>query len=346
MGALKTRADSIREYLTGATSDGGTQSSPVASLGNFRSSTEAASMGILLVSPPIANVTVDFASGLNNPGNGTLTCIDANTLQWQDFNGVAGIPVAISNGQSVILEAGTSGEYIRVTRTSATALAPGTATVTLSILFNNQFGMDNVASADATAGINEYFASIIRSEAAGGTGTWRRWLATLGNTVVSDVGHLGATGAGTINSSASFATWPSAGWVRIETSSGTLREIAYYTSKTVNQLTVPSAGRALLGSTAGAGSSTDNLYSVPGVAIAADPAGVYSGGGSIQTIANRTTAPTGVTWVTGIREATGLSIGPMTNNQQAGIWVWRDIPAGAVASGLSITQFNTKFDSA
>ena len=80
MPEIQTRADSLREYLTGANSDGGTQTNPNLSLGDYRSSTEAVSMLINIVNP-VFGLQVTFAAGGNTVGVGTLTAVDANTIQ-------------------------------------------------------------------------------------------------------------------------------------------------------------------------------------------------------------------------------------------------------------------------
>ena len=93
------------------------------------------------------------------------------------------------------------------------------------------------------------------------------------------------SGSGTITTATAsgFADWPSQGWARIKTSGGTLREIVYYTSRTATSLTVPSAGRARLGSSAAAGSATDTVDAVPGLRIGLEALGSE---GTIQTVAS------------------------------------------------------------
>lgn len=348
MPALLTRADSLREFLTGAGSDGGSQVSVDACFGNFRSSTEALSFGIQLTSA-LTNVSVDYASGGNAPGAGTLTCVSANDLAWNDNGESQGPTVNLpSNGSTAILEAsGNAGAYIRVTRTSGSAMSGGPCTVTLTTLVNGFFGFPDVTSAQASAGISQYRASIVKNVASGSVLNFLRWITDLAASKVSDGGVLGASGSGTITTTGSFSTWPNTGYAQIMHSDDvTLREVVYYTSRSSTVLTVPAAGRGLLGTSAGAGNTADIVHSTPGVAIALDVNGVQAAGSAIATIAGATTAPAGVTWNLGFTSALGLNIGTLTTGQQIGIWLWRQIPAGAISTPLANIQFSDSYDAA
>lgn len=344
MPAEKTRADSIREYLTGATSDGGTQTDPDAALGNFRSSTEAESMSIS-VADAISGITIDYAGGGNELGDGTLYAADADTLQWKCSGEDYGAGVAIANGETKIVETdGMPGAFLRVSRTSAAALT-GTSTVTLTQKLNNVFALDDVSSSEAESGDSEYRATMLVNESTASIASLKRWIGTLGTSQISDSTQLGASGAGTIVTTGSFSDWPEQGWCHIKNGSAT-REIVYYSERTTTTLTVPATGRERLGTTAAAGSASDTIHAVPGIAIAIDTDGVTSGGAAIQTIANENTAPTSVTWDTGITEDTGLSIGDMDSGEQVGIWIWREIPEDAVATTEAVVIIQDSFDAA
>lgn len=346
MPAEKTRLDSVREYLTGASGDGGTQSNQALSLGNFRSSTEALSYGIT-VSSPIANITIIYASGGNNAGAGSLQCIDANTLQWKDAGGTYGIAQSIANGETKILENSVNpGAYIRITRTSATGLVPGTATVTLTELIDNVFSGSDVTASQASTGITTYRATMLRNEAAGSVTGFQRCIGLLGTPQTTNTTQLGASGAGTIVISGTFADWPGAGFAQVRSSGGTLKELVYYTNRTNTVLTVPAAGRALLGTTATAGSASDIAYPVPGLAIGEDSAGIQSSGASIQTIANETTAPTGISWSLEITNITGINFGNLGTTQQVGCWFKRVFPAGTTSQPNNQYIFQDTYDAA
>jgi len=343
MPAEKTRCDAMREYLTGAASDGGSQPDATLSLGHFRSSTEAASLGISIASA-VVGATIDFAGGLNGEGDGTLTVVDANTLKWlPPGDTVDGEPVAWTGAGVKILEGTAPGKYLRVT--GSPPFSGGPAILTLAAIVNNQFGEGGVTEAQAAAGVTQYRASIVRNESTGSVGSWIRWIGELADSqLVAVGGSLGSSGLGTLTTSGTFDGWPEAGWCQVRSSLGVLRELVYYTSRTSTILTVPAAGRGLLGTTPGAGSLGDRLHSVPGVAIGADSAGFVNHGTAIQTIADEFTTPTGVTWSLGITQAGGVVLGSMSVGKQIGIWVKRQHPAGSKATPGARIVFEESFN--
>ena len=344
MPSEKTRADGLRDYLTGASSDGGGQTDPDASLGNYRSSTQAVSMEIT-VTNAISNISVDFAGGGNDVGAGTLDVVDVNTLQWKQYGGAYGPTVPILNGETKVIESdGDTGAFVRVTRSSAVDLT-GSATVTLARERNNLYGMDDVSSAETTAGDSEYRGLIMVNESLTSAYTLFRYIGELATEAVSDGGQLGLSGAGTITTTGSFSDWPENGFCHIKTGA-TTREIVYYSERTEFILTVPAAGRELLGTTAAAGQAADTIHCVPGIAIAIDTDGVTAGGAAIQTIANESTAPTTVSWVTGITAATGVDVGTVATTEQVGFWIWREIPAGMASTNQRINTILDSFDAA
>jgi hypothetical protein len=340
MPELTTHADSLRMFLTGAGSDGGSQSSDALSLGNYRSSTELVSLGQVITSP-ISNVTVDFVGYENGTGAGTLTAIDANTLAWTPPGGSQGAGVAIANGESKLLEGANVNQFIRVTRTSATGLT-GTATVTLSNVFNNLIGFPNVSSAGATSGGNNYLAGCIKNVASTTVGGVSAFIGTLGTQQLTNTAQLGASGSGTPTTSGSFSDWPLTGFALIKTSGGTERELVYYSSRTSTVLTVPAAGRGLLGTTAAAGASTDTIDAVPGIRIGKEaPSSSHA-----QTIANIATSPSGITWNRGITAASGLSIGDMAPGDLYFLWLHRLVVAGEIATPSALQKIKLNFDAA
>ena len=86
------------------------------------------------------------------------------------------------------------------------------------------------------------------------------WGSTTGTQQISNSGQLGASGAGTISTTGSFATWPASGLCLI-TNAGVVREFVFYSSRTAQTLTVPATGRARLGTSQSAGAGTDTLDS-------------------------------------------------------------------------------------
>ena len=349
MPAQYTRADSLREYLTGASFDGGSQLDQNASLGNYRSFQEALSLGITYLST-IPGVAVLYAGGANPVGVGTLTAIDANNLTWQP-NGISnpGPATAFSGaGDTEIVEAtgnSGSGQYLRVIANAP--FTPGASQIDLEYLIDNVFAMEDISAANAAAGFYDYRATIIRNESTKTITAFQRYLATLGTPQTSGGGHLPASGGGTIihTSGNAFLDWPASGWCQIRRSDGSLREVVYYVSRSQTILTVPASGRGVFLTTPSAGSNTDVVNPVPGIIIALDPSGVRPFGSSIQTIFSPQTAPMGVTWNFGLTGPTGLQIGSLPAGQQIGIWIWRAIPAGAAATPAALSKTLTTFNS-
>lgn len=339
-----TRADSIRAYNTGAGSDGAAQTNADASLGNYRSATEISVLAVVRNSA-IANITLDYVAGANGTGTGTLTASGANDLRWTPPGGTQGAAVTIANGETKVLEGGGSdgaSKYIRVSRTSAAALT-GTETDDLSDVVNNAVGFDNVSSAEAAAGDNEYRCIGYKNVGSVAVGGLTFWLGTLGTQRTSDTGQLSGSGSGTISTSGSLADWPDSGCCQVRDNAGTLKEIVYYSSRTSTTLTVPSAGRGLGGTSATAGAATDTITPVPPIRIGYETPG---GGGNVQTIANESTAPTGITWNTSITQAAGVSIGTLSAGAWRGLWVHRFVSAGAVAAASVLNKIQRAFDAA
>lgn len=338
----KTRADSIRVYLTGAASDGGAQADPDLSFGNYRSSTLAEYLDNV-VTNPIANVTIDHVSGANGEGAGTVTAVSTSTLAWTPPGGSQGPAVSIADGETKILEGlGAPGKFVRVTRTSATDLS-GAATCTLTYKYNDLVGFDDVSAAEAAAGDTEYRAMMLKNDASATVKNVTAYLKTLGTVQASGGAQLGASGAGSITLSVgNFTTWPDSGFCRIETNVGALREIVYYTSRTSTTLTVPADGRGMLGTSAAAGAATDIINAVPGIRIASEaPAS-----SAIQTIADENTSPTGRTWNTSITKSGGVSIGDMAASGLYGLWIEREVPLGASSEASVLQNIAIAFDAA
>lgn len=341
MSDAATRADSIRTYNSGAGSVDAAQTDADACLGGNRSSTEVDVLDVDVTSP-ISNVTIVHVAGSNGTGTGTLTAASDDTLTWQLSGGTVGAAVTILNGETKIIETGDSAsEFVRVSRTSATALS-GAATLTLTEVLNNVVGLDNVSSAEAAAGDTEYRAFFIQNDNSTEVSNVKAYIATLGTQRTSNSAQLSASGAGTITTTGSFAGWPERGWCHIKTSGGTTREIVYYSSRTDTSLTIPSTGRALLGTSAAAGASSDTLDAVPGIRIAIEA----PSSGAIQTIADESTAPTGLTWGTPITAAAALSIGTLAADGDYGIWIEYEIPEAAEAAASVLNLIKLTFDAA
>jgi hypothetical protein len=339
----KTHADSLRAYLTGAGSDGGAQADPDASIGNYRSSTRCEFLAAT-ISNPIANVTLLFVAGENGEGAGSLAATGVNDLAWTPPGGSQGAAVTIANGETKILEGGggEASKFVRVTRTSVADLS-GAAMVTLAKVLNDVLGFDNIASAEALAGDDEYRCLALKNEAAGSVTNLKVWVKTLGTQQTSDAGQLGASGAGTISTTGSFADWPASGWAHLKTAAGATREIVYYSSRTATTLTVPAAGREALGTTADAGADDDTVDAVPGIRISKE-APTAQPDGHFDDPADESTEPAGPTWNTGTTAATGLQIGTLAAGEIAGVWLHREVPAGMAAAAVIENALAWSFD--
>lgn len=342
MPDIKRRADSLRAKLTGASTHDGSQSDPDASLGDHLSSNRVAGMGTS-ISNAISNLTVDYVSHANGEGDGTLDTPTVDTVTWTPPGGSAGAEVSIADGESKLVEGSDPNKFVIVSRTSTSDLS-GTATVTLSWPLNNVVGLDNVGSSEASNGDKEYrcigFENVNAQSVSLENVTV--FLKTLGTQQTTDDGQLGSSGSGTISTTGSFGDWPDRGYARIEDSTGTLREIVYYSSRTSTSLTVPSDGRGLLGTTASAGASDDVVDAIPGFRVAAEIPGSQPSG-SVQSVADEDTAPS-VNWSTAITASGGISVGTLDSEHWFGVWVEREVPANAEADAEVLNKIRVEFD--
>jgi len=354
MPSEKTRADSIRFYNTGATADGNAQTDPNASFGNFRSGTEMQPLTVS-VTNPISNVTVDFVAGKSGAGVGTMNAPTSDTLTYSAPGGTTGSSVTILSGETKILEDGTDNtKFVRVTRTSATALA-GTATLTLSINQSNSAGFDTVSSTERIAGDVNYRMVGIKNETTGNVNNINIQSRSLGTQQLSDVSWLAATGAGTIGTSGSFADWPDRGFCFVERTAGdtATAELVYYSSRTTTVLTVPSYGRDVgngidsIPTSGTAGASGDKLFSVPGILLQKD-APATQNTGAFANPANEATKPSvidGSFYVyPGSVAANKLSIGTLAAGQIYAVCLARAVPAGQDPDGSVDYGFDLTFD--
>lgn len=327
MAEINTRADSILRYLTGAGSDGGTQTDPDSSLGDFRSSTRIIT-NIITVTSPITGISVDFASSDNGIGAGTLTVTGSDDLTWTPPGGSAGAVVTIADGETKMLEGGGGDieKYIIITRSTASGLT-GTATVTLAAKFNSVY--DDKSSAETTAGDIDYRCIAIKNESISQVLNTKVYIGQLGTPAGSETTQLSPGGAGTITTTSSFADWPAQGFVAVMDFTD-VREVAYYSSRTDTVLTVPSTGRALLGTFADEGDVSDGILSVPGISLAIDdPTSQPSG--SFVLAADEDTPPVGPTFSNIYTNAMGLDVGTLGAGEIYGIHIRRENPEAAIS---------------
>jgi len=150
MSAVKTGADAVRAYLTGAASDGGVQRDPALSLGGYRSRERVYSCTYRRVNP-IRNLVVEFVSGGNPIGLGLLQAYRSggvDYLRWApagvSLENPAIQSVAIAAGETKLIKAVLPGHYLIVRRPTSDAIPSGTETIQIMPTLNNVIGMDNI----------------------------------------------------------------------------------------------------------------------------------------------------------------------------------------------------------
>lgn len=345
MADVKTRADSIHMFLSGAGSDGGAQSDPDASLGGFRSSTRVEPSGFIIQTPgQLPELQILRMAGEDGEGVGTITRSDDDSLTYQAPGDTIGVAQKVLDTETKVLESGTPSLYVVVKR-NGTLPFIGTLTFKVVERLNGAIGFDDVNDSERAAGDDEYRGVVLKNESGSDIENLRSFLGELATSQTTDVAQLPAAGAGTIETSANFNDADDEGYFQVRDSGGTLREIGYYSSRTSVELTVPATGRGLLGTTASAGAATDTVHFVPGLRIAKEaPSSQPSG--SFQTIPNENTAPTGVTFDAPITDAGGIDTGELDAGFIGLIWMHRQVPSGMIATARQRAVLKHGFDAA
>jgi len=318
MATARTKSDSLGQY----------QSSP-AGLGGIRADIEFQPLPAF-VSNPIGPIVVQRVSPACGVGQGTIRAASTSTLAWTSPGDTEGTPVSVPANTSVLLESGTPARSVRVYRDSVYNSSDLGGSMTLDLLrtVNGVVAGPNV---DETGG-QYYGCFYICNHSPTNITSITLTPHGLGTQRTSNTAQLSSSGAGTITTSGSLADWPAAGWCKITTTAPAVREVVYYTSRTSTSITVPAAGRGLLGTTAAAGSSSDTILPVAPIRLAIET----PVNGAVQTIANHTTAPTGVTW--GFTQ----SVATLTPGEERAVWIHRDVPVDCTVdpehtTGLGIT---------
>lgn len=331
----------IRFWFTGAASNGGAQSSQAASLGGYRSSTEAERVGVLYQSG-ITGLSVDMASRDNMSGPiGVLRADPATgTVSYRLGGNSAGASVAIADGETkYVYDGDNQAAWLRVTRSQASNLS-GECVVRFHDQFTNVFSMSDAAEAQSAAGGSRYRAVGVTFGV--DADNIRFWNGTLATQAVSSAAQLSGAGAGTIGGATDcFIDWPQQGWACVR-SALTVKECVYYSSRTDSVLTVPALGRGRLNTSATAGAATDTIDAIGPYRLAWENANPLTGG-AVQTIANESSAPAGVSWSAGVTSGTGVGpSGVMLNGQQGALWLHRELPAGV--SGFSRHECRIQYE--
>jgi hypothetical protein len=328
MAAPYTRADAAGLYLSGeiGSDTGGTVAG---ALGGWRMPVEVMQLDALIegVAP---SVVVEQISGMQGAGAASIRATATDKLAYTPAGlSVEGSEVTCTDGASVLIEGADANNYLRIRIDGDDDLVDG---ISLDIRkpYNGLIGGPDVTTAESAAGVNTYLAGHIFNH-----GEEPRdlvvYIGTLGTQRATGTAQLGASGSGVITTATTngFADWPAAGWARIRTSGGTLREIVYYSSRSATSLVVLAAHRGLLGTTAAAGSATDLVDAVPGIRISVEEPNVE---GEIDLQADINTAPSGASWSTAISSGAGLAITGLAPLASYGLRIHREIPAGATAS--------------
>jgi hypothetical protein len=280
----------------------------------------------------IPNVIVEQVAGRTAIGQGIIQATDADTLAYRaPGDSVYGAGVAVAAGETKVLEGDTDGTWVRVTRINSENMG-GFMTVD-----TQPSRAVTVPESGRASGFTLFRQFILHNHSLLSVENLKVYVGTLGDSGVSDGGQLSASGAGSVVTTGDLDAlgWPAQGWCRIETSGGTLREIVFYTSRTATTLTVPAAGRALLGSTAAAGASDDVIYPVPGMRVAteaADAEGTIQAASGTEIVSGLWSGvPSGVVPTSGITAGTGASGGTVGAMGNCGVWVTLEFPVDIVS---------------
>ena len=336
-----TGPDGLHYYLSGASSDGGSQTDPELSLGNYRSSTRV-NLHTLTFSSEISNITVQNIGGLFFD-SGILSVDSTDVLKFAVDGGSGTSLVTILNGETKLIPTSVTGdEFIVVTRTSTDALS-GTTEFIVTPPIENVFAGDNVTTEEATDGDDEYRAIFIKNASS----------KTITNVAIElipfdadsvDAGGYAGSGAITITSfnAGAFSNSPEAGWVRnLDTN-----ETMYYSSRDDDNLFILATGRDIFNEVGG---GTPNLFSDPIATIPMlrfgleAPSAPTDGFIYDNTSAGIKSAPVGVTFDPSYPGSNDLKITTMLTNEQCGLWIWRKVDAPMVPLGEIINQLQFSF---
>lgn len=331
MGTAYEAQDALGIYQTSP--EGGVDIyEPVQSLGGSRLSREVPALDWDFdPAYVIAPIVILHVSGANGTGTGTIRATGTSALAYTAPGGTEGAAVTIAAGETkTLIDGTTASKYVRVYRESSNNLAGK-----MYLYLIEPHGTTIAGPGTTTSGSGYFAKMMLRNRAASNEITnVKFWLSELGTAQVSDGGALGGAGNGTITTTGSFATWPAKGAVYIETSGGSRREIAWYSSRTATVLTV--TGRGLLGTSATAGATSDTVRAIPAIAFDVETPG---SDGRLVALADNTTDPAG-TWVTPVTEATALTVSSLAAQQEHGLLFRRHVPSFAGASpGIQVKAY-------
>lgn len=284
-----------------------------------------------MITNPIGPIVVQRVSPACGPGTGTIRAASTGTLAWTAPGDTEGTAVSIAANTSVLLESGTADRSVRVYRDSvynADDLG-GTMTLDLRRGINGVVAGPNVDE----AGSQYYACFYICNHSPSNVTSIQIRPHGIGTTRTSNTAQLPGSGAGTITTSGSLADWPLHGWCKIITTAPAVREVVYYSSRTSTSLTVPAAGRGLLGTSAAAGSATDSIAPVAPLRLWLES----PVNGAVQTIPDHETAPIGASW------SFSETVATLLPGEERAVWIHRDVPAGCTVEPEQVTGLSFLF---
>lgn len=346
MPSENTNRDALDFFLTGVAGDSDAHTQE-GSLGGIRLPDRVMNWGCQ-IEATMHPILVDRIHALTT-GTALISGDGTTSVTYTAPSGGAGTSTSIADAATELIEDATTSNAVVLSRDGADLLG-GEVNLEIVPMFNNVIAGTTVTDAQRTAGADTYRGLIFRNTSALTVSNIAIWVDLLGTAVdlatsTTPTG-LAASGASTINiddNATTLADWPDAGWVEVVDSGGTIREIAYYTSRTATVLTVPAAGRGLLGTSAGAGAVTDVISPVPGIRLALE---TPDANGDIPTIANETTEPAGPpTWNSATNSTDGLTLASLAASTNHGLWIHREIPVNIVPAAFSVeNSINVQFD--
>lgn len=137
---------------------------------------------------------------------------------------------------------------------------------------------------------------------------------------------LGSSGEGFLSSSAWVGTLPKTGFAKIIQSNGTVREVVYFHNVVGSVLEVSAGGRGQYGTTPSAGSVTDSIQIIPPIMIGLEK----SSNGIVQTIANESTDPVGISWSYPTNLASALAISNISSGEWYSLWSKRVVAISSI----------------
>jgi len=285
-----------------------------------------------IVTDAIPPLIIEYIGGDTPEGTGEISGLDTgNLVAWKAPGDDFGTSVAIANGGVAVLESDTLPSWVRVRRDSS-ATIESTMSLQVRKIYDNLVGMGDVDAAHSASGDNEYLAGMVCNHGTVSTDV-SIYLKPLGTIRTTTLTQLASTGGGYINCGTNTLTdWKPRGWALIRKADDSIREAVYYTSRTSSTISVPAGagvGRARLGTTASAGANTDTITPIAGLRLALE---APTGEGVIQTIANRRTAPTGVSWAIPTTPGTALTITGLLPTGNHGLWIHREIPVSCIGA--------------